>query len=630
MPAFNAFPFDVLFEICTNLDIEDTVHLSLTCQHLRALLLTHTVAHRIVETRHRYSEEARQARQGSITYGAALCAIYDRRHSFSKAQPFSARIVGQGNTFLYRQGVLCVQENDTVVVSNLRTDIPAVHINLSCVFAAADLGSPGDTYEMMYYSDGILAVHVTNEEWHDMNESLIKFLKTSDVLHDSERFLAVVPLNVDTSRLFVRHTAQYFCFGTHTGTGNDGHRKWEIRCSNYDYEVCEEPSQVLLLEDFHGNDIRSTVAFEVHDGYFYAVSNQGTYEVEEVDWTSFYHCVRFPLDDPAEDTLQQDKKVFRRQHREGAIHDSWTDLTLQPDERTNDLLIVESRREWVGASSRQARTFYTSCINFTKTTNISLDSGLHDKDDVPRPPVPENDILTSLLGSSHNANYMPTPKQYSWTRHPEIPFKTCQIPSPRTFILARTKFRAYNSSCSAFVDLVEDDQCCLNRPPTASPCFKLRIGSRRIAPNAPDPFENDCESTQSKALITPQTTSSGHVSFEDDTQYHYTPIRMWPPAGTQCPCSTRLHHIMNADVQSPLSTGSGPKTISAVCDERSIVYMVKPKHAYRTTGSGGVGHVPGTIVLVDFGRTSTSAVRPADGRWEWLPSQQRRCREGTC
>ncbi len=520
-----------------------------------------------------------------------------------------------------------------MIVSNLRLGTPAVYIDLPLVFAAADHRSSGGSYEMMYYNDGILAVHVTNEDWQAANESLIQFLRTSEDLHDSMRSITVVPVGVDTSRLFVRHTAQYFCYGTHTGTGSDDHRKWEVRCSDYQNNGRRKPGEALLFDDFHGNDIGSTVAFEIHDGYFYAVSNQGTYEVEEVDWTSFYHCVRFPLDNPAEETLQKDKRVYRRQHAEGAIHDSWTDLTMQHDERTNNLLIVESRREWVGASSQQARTFYTSHVDFDRSIFVddSLDSNDYDRADSPRFPLPENDILTTLLGSSHNANYMLTPKQYSWTRHPELPPTSCQLPTLRSFMLSKTRFRAYKSSCSAFIDIVEDTQCCPNQPP----CLRLRVGSRRVAPYVTNPFDNGHGKPKVKASITPRKSNDSRVHFEDDTQYRYTPIRMWPPAGMDCPCSTRVHCIMNPDTRGALGICSGRKTVSAVCDERSIVYMVKSNHlyGYHSIGSSGVNHAPGTIVLVDFGRALTSvpsAEHSGVSRWEWTPDQQRRCREGTC
>src|SRR3712207_8711884 len=55
----------------------------------------------------------------------------------------------------------------------------------------------------------------------------------------------------------------------------------------------------------------TTLFRSIHDGYFYAVSNQSTHEVEEVDWTSFYYCIRIPLSNDQEHTEKADRKSTR-------------------------------------------------------------------------------------------------------------------------------------------------------------------------------------------------------------------------------------------------------------------------------------------------------------------------------
>ena len=44
-----SLPFDVLFEISTNLNLDDVIHLSLTCHQLRAIILNDTLAFQVVE-----------------------------------------------------------------------------------------------------------------------------------------------------------------------------------------------------------------------------------------------------------------------------------------------------------------------------------------------------------------------------------------------------------------------------------------------------------------------------------------------------------------------------------------------------------------------------------------------------
>lgn len=574
-----------------------------------------------------------------MTYKEAFCAIYDRRHAFSKVQPFSARIVGQGSSFLYRQGVLCVQTGSTVHVTDLRSTRPTFQVDLVHLFKSTNICDDGYSFEMMYYNDNILSVLAQRGSKY-ATPGLIFCVRTASDLQDTERVLGHVVLEDGWSKLFVRHTARSLVYGTHTGTGGDGHRKWEIKGRSLLAGEAEdqEPADKIILEGFHGNDIGSTVAFEIHDGFFYAVSNQGTYEVEEVDWTSFYHCVRFPLDNPVAEAVQQDTRVYRRQHAEGAIHDSWTDLTLQHNEKTNDIFIVESRREWVGATSKQARTFYTSRISFSAPASTDYPWDLHSsRNDIAPPlPLPENDILTTVLRSSHNANFMPTPRQYSWTRHPEFLSTMLMKRNSQSFILARTKFRAYNLSCSTFVDFVEDERCCPDRPATSLPCLRLRIGSRRVAPSDFILSSYECGNATVKNDFTPDGPHCERVRFADKTQYRYAPIRMWPPPPTTCPCAARQHRILNPVFRPTSGMSSGQKGITAICDERSVVYMIKPSRSYNygCMNHNGTDIALGTIVLVDFGRpsvsNSSSVPTDSDLCWDWAPGQEKRCRSGTC
>jgi hypothetical protein len=584
---------------------------------------------------HHYTEEARQARKGNTTYREAMWAIYERRHALSTAQPQSARVVGVGSSFLYRQGVLCIRNNDIVTVSDLRSGKRPLHVNVARrLYSTFRDIRDIEVHEMLYFSDDILAIRIKANSPNGNYDS-IAFIGCSDNSHNKTKVIASLRITFEPSRkLFVRHTDKYICFGTHTGQGRDGHKKWTIRCCMYE-EVGTAGRRDIslptyLLEDFHGSDLGSTVAFEIHNGYLYAVSNQSTHEVEEVDWTSFYCCIRIRLSDDKE-LAQEITRVYRRQHAEGAIHDSWTDLTLQHDERTNNLHIVESRREWLGATSKQARSFYSVHVSGKGVWEPDLPDHSHDGN-ASTGLLPENDILTTVLESSHRACYMPTPKLYSWTRHPEFPYTGRDSPPPRSFILARTKFRTYNFASAAFMDLVEDGECCPTRHPSTLPCLKLRIGSRRIAPTGLDSHCYEDGNTVARYTLSSGPSNERRLPFEDSTQYRYTPIRMWPPPFESCPCSVRLHSIMNPLNRPTAGMGLGNKSITAVCDERSIVYMVKPSLPYDHLKTP-IHATLGTIVLIDFGHSEASK-SPEDTngelRWDRLPNQEERCRNRSC
>ncbi|KAK3942939.1 hypothetical protein QBC46DRAFT_338915 [Diplogelasinospora grovesii] len=105
------------------------------------------------------------------------------------------------------------------------------------------------------------------------------------------------------------------------------------------------PSMKELIEA--GSDIRSTICFEIIDGYFYGLSNQTTFKVTGTDLMSYYVCFRFPLNPRGFYEIKQAarKRMWRRRHAEGVIDDRWTSLRIFKDERTGMLKVIESRKE---------------------------------------------------------------------------------------------------------------------------------------------------------------------------------------------------------------------------------------------------------------------------------------------
>lgn len=569
-----------------------------------------------------HTEEAGLARAHKMTYKQAVEAIYTRRYALSTANPFSARVCGHGDGFVYRQGVLCVLQGRTVRMSDLGLQSRDRRIDFGAIVGPIlepSLTSSRDfEVELLNYADGILAAHVTRSSSADGG-----YLVVLNVADEHEQVIQAVRL-MSSSKIFVRHTADFLYYGTHTGRGTDGHHKWEIDgiCLNKRMQL-PDGTKRLLLDNFHGSDIGSTVAFEIHNGYFYAVSNQGTFEVEEIDYTSFYHVVRFPIHSPLAASVERDERLYRRQHRQGPIHDSWTDLTLQQDERTNETVIVESRREWAEASSRQSRTFYVTKLEFgSQYGSKDLDNELM---------LPEDDIYLQAIDSSNKPQWAPTPDLFSWSQHAEF----CSTdPAPRSFMLSRTKFRAYNYGCTTFVDLVEDERCCNDA--SKPPCLRLRVGSRRELGIA-DSLNNGKEDT----VVFHKTRTNFMDSW---TRYRQSPIRMWPSRASRCPCSQRLHDILN-----PALSSSGAwytRSITGVLDEQRLVIMVKPGRSYRPNNDKTLG----TVIVIDFtrpadNRTDTQSapagpelMRRSDSKmepessleWKWEPGLGRLCQAGTC
>lgn len=627
-------PFDVLFYVTSYLGFDDIVSLAHSCRQLRTLLQENGICRKAIEVQDqqlgfclnhfdriqaefRYTKEARLAQEQRISYCDAFSHIQDRRHAFSNAHPFSARVIGRGNNFSYRKGMLCILEGNTIRVSDVHAQGPESTIHLSTIidyYPEASTSTSNTKLSLLYYNDDIVTIHVEGRGRQDNGR--IYAINTKPGVLDQTRLIKKIQLEA-SQKLFARHTSQFLYYGTYTSAGPQDHRGWKVQGASLS-EGSSLPCTPLQLHGFFGTDFGSTIALEIHEGYLYAVSNQTSFEAEEIDWTSFYHCMRFPVDNPKAELLESNKKLWRRQHDEGVIHDSWTDLSLQIDESTNDLMIVEARREYQKSPSRQVRTYYISEFVSGFGSPASSTRGSPILEASTGPELPWGDAYIQTLDSTNNPNYAPPEPRFNWNFHPEVPRRS----SPgRTFILARTKHRAYNYSCASFMDMIEDDRCC-TEPSTS--CLRLRIGSRRVAPL----YWKDLELTTPQLLTLP--------ALPNDVAYRHSPTEMWPPSASKCPCSKRLHQILNPSL---LRGPAYNRSIVSTLDERSFVYMIRPGRSYSPSDDNALG----IIVMINFTRGPLPPNHGAENRsqehgeyphseseWHWVPGASKRCRNGLC
>ena len=309
----------------------------------------------------------------------------------------------------------------------------------------------------------------------------------------------------------------------------------------------------VQLTDFAGSEVGATVCFKIHGDHFYAVTNQNSFEVEEVDWTSYYHVVRFAVDDPAPDV--RPRRIWRRQHVEGPLNDTWLDLSLQKDEQTGELLIIECRKEWLNNSSDCIRTYYTTPLNWDETEEIS-----------PTRVLPANDPMTRTLDDKSKPNYAPARNRLRKHFHHEY---DGQSGGRRDFILARTRHRSYNAATSSFIDLVSDSV-----PVRGSWRQQERL-RLRIATRQPKPPPT--------SGLTPQDPVADESSdLDDEPEEDFTPTqhRMWPPDNAA------------PELYDSLCPGGQAKPVKVVADERSIVYVTEPLPG---NNEGG-----GAVVLISF------------------------------
>lgn len=611
-------PWELLINVVSYLNFEDFVNFKATRRRLLRALRTEGLCREIVKVAAcnppskirnlhclpnvtqrciPYAKEAGLADRKMISYMTAVDRTFDRREAFALACPYSALVVGCGSSFLYRDGFLCYISQKMIRVLNVHEAARVENL--------IDLEAMGrwlwpqvkifSHVELLHYQEGILSF-------------LYYSAKSAGGAGGSgrgERWLIVIDIRPDDPivrltiiiqrpRIWVRSNDRYLYVGSHDGDGDHGHREWVLQ--GYDLHT-SKPMPPLPLTSFWGTDFRETIAFEIYDGYLYAVSNRSSYEVEEIDRTSFYHCQRFPVDKP---NCLQRQRIWRRQHQEGPINDSWTDLGLHRDERTGEVLIIEARKEWKDGVGPQKRTFYTERLDYS---GCSLEDQMMSEtrsrsgsppDHVESPPPTPGRAGSPYLPDEPRVKLMQKDPLYAdpclRIHRDYYPEYSGPEPAPDTFLLSRTRYRTFLPASSAFLDVVLDDYPlrtpgALYPPRTAQQQIRLRIGSRvRASPLDP----TTC------LLRPPMFDRADEPLPESEERFVDRGIQLWPPANAP----TELVELLNPG-------GARVGEVSAVEDERSLVYRAAP-----TTSAEGAER---NIVLVNFDRGV---------RHEWLPLLQ--------
>lgn len=413
--------------------------------------------------------------------------------------------------------------------------------------------SEGDTHlSLMHYNEGILAFLV---ELTDREEA---WLLAMDVRRRPEnsrngRLRLRTPLQ-STRRLFVRHTRSYLYYGTHSSLGYHGYQQWAINCVDLktSRHLTRKPVE---LENFAGNEIGQTVCFGIHRSHLYAVSTLVNFEEEEVDWTSFYIWVCLsPLGKMKETrqakALRQPNRIWRRQHREGPINDSWADLSLRIDEETERLTILECRREWQKGGSENCRTYYMQALPSPeeiegegRECNSSLDTTPLQLPDEP---------LTKTLDSSSKPNYDRSRKRVCRYYHTEYEPQS-ESSQRRDFILAKTKYRTYNLSASTYVDLVNDPH-----PESGDLVPRDRLRLRTVSRKRKCPINEETGLLFRREL----NEEDGRPMEYSEERYASRGIHMWPADDAP------------RELNELLCPSKRAGKVHAMADERSLLYSV--------------------------------------------------------
>lgn len=486
----------------------------------------------------KHAMKVKNVTTGDVVYSKSLNRVHFIQQAFAQAKPLSILTLGYSPDFFYRQGVLCYVCHDTIRILHVHqaSQIEKV-IRMTALYRAP---SGMQLFDIVHYQDGILTCRFANAY-----TPLVLCIDISGIDHTAEErragFKRRLILEPSQVKYFIRNNSEYLVRGGYVWKPGIGHSEWVLVSINLS---SGRRSDELQLHNFYGTDIGQTVCFELFHGYLYAVSSQSTREVEEIDWSSFYVCCRIPVDRLQKENVQR-KRIWRRQHREGPINDAYLNISLQQDQQTGAITIVEARQEFLNGGSEQTRSFYFSPLDFTEEQKTNKSS------------LPTNDILVSTLDKTNRPHYEPAKPRTAHTVH--IDSKAHESGHLRNECPpSKNKYRTYLLNASASLDLIHDDRVLYNNKPQ----LRLRIGSR--TPASPlDPSTG--------RLYPPLLDDNGAPILNSIDRYRSTPTKLWPPVNAP---PQLLALLNNPDVAG--DTGGRGK-LTAMSDANTLIIAAGPQ-----------------------------------------------------
>ncbi|OKL62820.1 hypothetical protein UA08_01701 [Talaromyces atroroseus] len=576
----HSVPYDIFYYIVEEIDLSDFNNLSKANRTLYNLLQNDLLAKRTIKRHVRYSKEAQLAFAGKISFRQAIGRLHDTRQAVAMAQPYSVAVLSYAKTFIYREGVLSYVTDNEIRVLDVHTagrkeqvvDVQNVLRRVIPRFCQheAESRSAAAQLSFLHYSSGILAVLV---EVGDPNAWLILLDVTPGGSKQPKGYkpgrLRFVTQLTCTRRLFVRHNSAHLFYGVNSSVDASGELLWAVYWADLTRDNrAAVDTQPTVLDKLAGTELGHNVCFEIFDNHLYAVSNiiDSDEEEEALNWRSFYEWACIP---PACGRRRAHaRRIWRRDHLEGPINDTWTEMSLRLDEATGQPMILECRREWREGGSDHVRTYYAEPLpRVAELGSTAPDEAEHAPPPTTHSPSFPPNLIRGGAGPS-NINFAapsqlplngPTKADLQLHRRPGRHVHSeysASCSTKRDFILAKTKYRTYNLSACAFIDLVNDPEP-NHSFGAATDRVRLRINARKrkYAEDEASPFHVDhCAGggkrrRQNDPRIEPDAAASDGV-------------RLWPPE--------------NADEEliKLLCPSRQATNIHAVADERSLIYSV--------------------------------------------------------
>lgn len=516
--------------------------------------------------------------EGKISYIEAAQRVFRRREAFAAGQPCSVVVLGFGSTFIYHEGTLCYRSGNSLRILNVHDSAQAERVIHLPTLLYDEIGEHArdqrGTVTLLCYGGGILVcLYVINRP---VKEAYLIAIRVKTSFYGPAKCLIAYCLK-NMERVFARTNCEYLCCGTHTQSSRYG---WTISC--FSLTTGEPIKTDIHLPNFAGSKVGTTVCFEIHRAYFYAVTTESCFDAEVRDWISYYHCYRIPLNDSTSQKSLEQNRIRRRDQIEGPINNLWNDLRLHVDECSGDLVIVETRREWQGGASSSQRTSYMQPMDIANG-EVWVSSQVSPGSPFDTPPVeaqPVNHIHAVPNNSYTTLNWRPiTKERQMFYRPPRYHHASNDaVDSVPHFNLSRTKLQYYEPSSSTFLNLVCDvredrghDEC---RP---QPRLRLQVGSRKLGPP-----QRDLDGLLVQPEIDERTGSEREGS--EELWIGQGPW-LWPPpdrGSSPTPTSrlmAKVEQIMNYHSLCRRAAADDDikmDDIVAAADERSVVYSTGP------------------------------------------------------
>ncbi|CAG8154851.1 unnamed protein product [Penicillium nalgiovense] len=373
-PTLESLPFDILFQIAAYLDIRDYMHLSHSSRSIFSSM-ENTIIARATNTM-LHSKEGQAAWATQTGYYQAIKHRFNVHEAVATASPYSVSVLAYAADFLYHQGFLCYRVKDQIHMLDVHNSgqkervLNLSHVIPRIIETEANHSNVGEQITLLYISDGILVLLINKVNLHEA--LLVGFDLQPRPDQARQRHLLLQEPVSSSDPIFVRHTRLYIWFGTFTAV-NGRQSAWVLRGMNFNTLQRTEFSVEFLVD----GELGKRVCFEIYQGHLYVVS------IIDQQESSFYHWSCYS---PDHENNLGNGRLWRREHREGPIHEMWADLSIQVDEEKGRPVILECRREWLDGGSENHRTYYTTPLptpdealamhtkEFTRPTDMA-DSG---------------------------------------------------------------------------------------------------------------------------------------------------------------------------------------------------------------------------------------------------------------